>query len=453
MGFITDDFMLKGKTAKILYHEYAENQPIIDYHCHLSPELIAKDYKFRNAYDLFLSGDHYKWRLMRAAGVDEKLITGDGDEYDKFAAFAGVVPLAIGNPMYHWTHLELKRYFDIDEPLCAGNARRVWDCIGEKLSDGRYSARGLIKMSGVETLCTTDDPADTLALHEQMKDFSVKVLPAFRPDRFLNISSPQFADVMRAAGIKDMSALKEYLLARAQYFADHGCRLADHSLTTVPFNPAGAEEAFQKRLNGQMPDSMEEEAYKTEILLFLSSVYTRLNWTMQLHFGALRNNNPVMYAQLGADSGFDSIGDACRADKLAALMGAMQQQNTLPRTILYSLNGGDNYMLAAMAGNFQCAPYYGKIQLGAGWWFNDNRDGMESQLKALANVGLLPSFVGMLTDSRSFVSYTRHEYFRRIFCNLIGKWVDDGEYPFDKNLLGGMVKDVCYRNAKNYFGF
>lgn len=410
MTFITEDFMLKNETAKKLYHEYAEKMPIIDYHCHISPKQIAENYKFKNAYDLFLSGDHYKWRLMRSAGISEELITGDADDFEKWKAFAACVPMMIGNPMYHWTHLELKRYFGVDTQLCAETAKEVWDKVNGCLEKDEYRVRGLIAMSNVDTICTTDKPYDTLEYHKKIKEidgFKTKVLPAFRPD---------------------LDDIKGDITDRMDYFHENGCRLSDHAV-----------------------DEMNDEI--TEKLVFLGREYAKRGWVMQLHIGALRNNNTRMFEKLGADTGFDSVNDFRVAEGLSKLMDTLEKEDLLPKTILYTLNPKDNYVLATMLGNFQKAPTAGKIQFGSGWWFNDQRDGMESQMKSLANLGLLSKFVGMLTDSRSFVSYTRHEYFRRILCSLIGKWVEDGEYPGDMKMLGKIIEDICYNNAKEYFKF
>lgn len=408
MNFINDNFMLQGKTAKKLYHDFAKNMPIIDYHCHLSPKQIAENYKFRNAYDLFLSGDHYKWRLMRSDGVDEKYITGDASDYEKWCAFARVVPKMIGNPMYHWTHLELKRYFGIDDLLSEKTADKIWNKVNKCLESEDFRVQSLIKKSNVEVICTTDNPYDDLIFHKQLKDFSVKVLPTFRPD--IN------------------GEIKPDIVERMDYFHENGCRLSDHSL-----------------------DTMNDELI--EKLVFLGKEYARRGWTMQLHIGAMRNNNTRMLESIGADTGFDSINDFPVAEGISKLLNELEKCDLLPKTILYTLNPKDNYVLGTMLGNFQKGPTKGKIQFGSGWWFNDQRDGMESQMKALSNLGLLSNFVGMLTDSRSFVSYTRHEYFRRILCNLIGTWVDNGEFPKDFELLGKIVRDICYNNAKNYFNF
>ena len=407
MSFINDDFMLRNATAKELYHSFAENTPIIDYHCHLSPKMIAEKYRYKNAYDLFLGGDHYKWRLMRTFGIDEELITGSADDFEKWKAFSETVPYMIGNPMYHWTHLELKRYFDIDTTLSGGTAEEIWNTVNEYLKKDEYSAQGLIKKSNVEVICTTDNPYDNLEYHKQLQGFSTKVLPTFRPD---------------------LTELKSDITDRMDYFAENACRLSDHSI-----------------------DRMDDDII--EKIIFLGGEYAKRGWTMQLHIGALRNNNTKMFEKIGADTGFDSINDFRIAEGLATILDNLEKKDLLPKTILYCLNPKDNYVLGTMIGNFQKAPTAGKIQFGSGWWFNDQRDGMEAQMKSLANLGLLSKFVGMLTDSRSFVSYPRHEYFRRILCNLIGSWVENGEYPNDLAILEKIIRDICYYNAKNYFGF
>lgn len=453
MSFINDNFMLKNDEAKRLYHEYAEKMPIIDYHCHLSPEQIANDYVFKNATELFLGGDHYKWRLMRAGGVEEKYITGDADDYDKFAAFASVVPYMVGNPMYHWIHLELKRYFGVDKVLSADSCREIWDKVNDCLKKPEFSAKNLILRSGVTALCTTDDPLDDLKYHRQLKDWSVKVLPTFRPDKILGIEQNGFCDYTARAGIKSYDDISRWLEARADYFAANGCRLSDHSLTRVPFAEGDAKAVFEAKMRGEKLTDEQAEVYKTAIMQTLAAIYSKKGWTMQLHIGALRNNNTRAFGKIGADAGYDSVNDLPIAEKLSRLLDSFEKENCLPKTILYSLDVNAYYTLATMAGNFQSAPYISKIQLGSGWWFCDQRDGMERQLRALANLGLLSGFVGMLTDSRSFVSYTRHEYFRRIFCNLIGTWVEEGEYPRDEKMLKEIVEGVCYKNAEKYFGF
>lgn len=406
MSFINDDFMLKNDTAKELF-EAVKDLPIIDYHCHLSPKMIADNYQFKNAYELFLGGDHYKWRQMRTFGIDEEFITGGADEFEKFKAFAKVMPYLIGNPLFHWTHLELKRYFGIDEILCEENAKEVWDACNKMLATDEFSVQNLIKKSNVEVICTTDAPYDTLEYHRQLKDFETKVLPAFRPD---------------------LGEIKSDIPERLDFFHENGCRLSDHAIDT-------------------MNDDIIEK------IIYLGEEYAKRGWTMQLHIGALRNNNSRMFEKLGPDTGFDSINDFEIAEGLSKILNSLDQKNMLPKTILYCLNPKDNYVIGTMLGNFQQGPTRGKIQFGSGWWFCDQRDGMEEQMKALSNLGMLSCFVGMLTDSRSFVSYTRHEYFRRILCNLLGKWVEDGEYPKDMKRLTEIAKNICYYNAKNYFGF
>ncbi|MBR4889968.1 MAG: glucuronate isomerase [Clostridia bacterium] len=407
MSFINDDFILKNKTAKKLYHKYAKNLPIIDYHCHLSPKMIAENYKFKNAYDLFLGGDHYKWRQMRTMGIDEEYITGNADDYDKWVSFAKVMPYLIGNPLYHWTHLELKRYFGIDTILKEETAKEIWDKVNEKLSGDGFSCRDLIRKSNVEIICTTDNPYDDLSYHKQLKDFETKVLPTFRPD---------------------LNNIQDDITERMDYFHENGCRLSDHAV-----------------------DKMDDDII--DKLIFLGEEYAKRGWVWQLHIGALRNNNTKMFEKLGADTGFDSINDFQIAEGVSKILNALEMKDSLPKTILYTLNPKDNYVLGTMLGNFQKGPTAGKIQFGSGWWFNDNKDGMEAQLKALSNLGCLGTFVGMLTDSRSFVSYTRHEYFRRILCNLVGEWVENGEYPNDKEYLEKIVKGICHDNAAKYFGF
>ena len=409
MSFINNDFMLKTKTAKELY-EHVKDLPIIDYHCHISPKMIAENYQFKNAFELFLGGDHYKWRQMRTNGIDEKFITGDADDFDKWMAFAKTMPLLIGNPLYHWTHLELKRYFDIDETLNENTAKAIWDKINECLAKEEYRVQGLIKMSNVETICTTDAPYDTLEYHRAIKamdGFDTKVIPAFRPD---------------------LAKINSDFPERLDFFHENGCRLSDHAV-----------------------DSMDDETI--EKLIYLGEEYAKRGWVWQLHIGALRNNNSRMFNKLGPDTGFDSVNDFQIAEGLSKILDGLDKKDMLPKTILYTLNPKDNYVLGTMLGNFQGGGVAGKIQFGSGWWFNDQRDGMESQMRALANLGMIARFVGMLTDSRSFVSYTRHEYFRRIMCNLLGKWVEDGEYPADMDQLKKIAADISYYNAKNYFDF
>lgn len=452
MNFINDNFMLKNEVAKKLY-KMVKDLPIIDYHCHLNPKMIAENHQFRNAFDLFLGGDHYKWRQMRTVGVDEELVTGGGDEYEKFKAFAAAMPLLIGNPLYHWTHLELKRYFDIDETLSPDTCEMIWNKCNECLAKEEFRAKELIRRSNVEVICTTDDPADTLEYHEQLKDFSTKVLPTFRPDKAVEISKDTFIPYIESIGVKSYDELVNWIKARIAYFADHGCRLSDHALEYVPYAVGDPVSAFNKRMAGEELSKEEIDSFKCALLKVCAEEYTRLGWAMQLHIGALRNNNAKMYEKIGADTGFDSINDLSIAEALSAFLNSLEVADCLPKTILYTLNPKDNYVLGTMLGNFQKGPTPGRIQFGSGWWFNDQRDGMELQMRALANLGAFGTFVGMLTDSRSLVSYPRHEYFRRILCNLIGGWVTDGEYPEDYKALERIVRGICYENAKNYFGF
>ena len=452
MSFIKDDFMLKNKTAKKLY-SMVKDLPIIDYHCHLNPKMIAENYQFKNAFDLFLGGDHYKWRQMRTNGVTEDFVTGEKDEFEKFKKFAETLPLLIGNPLYHWTHLELKRYFGIDEVLTPDNAKEVWDKVNECLAKEEFRAQELIKRSNVEVICTTDDPADTLEYHEQLKDFPVKILPTMRPDKLMNIDQATFKPYLEQIGVSSYKDIEKWIVERIKFFNDHGCRLSDHALEYVPYAEGDPEKAFDKFMSGKALDKAEIDAYKCSILKICAREYVKYGWAMQLHIGALRNNNSKMYERLGADVGFDSINDLCIAENLAKFLNSLEKDDVLPKTILYTLNPKDNYVLATMLGNFQNGDIPGKIQFGSGWWFNDQRDGMLDQMRSLANLGMIARFVGMLTDSRSFVSYTRHEYFRRIMCNLIGEWVEDGEYPKDFKYLAKIVKGIAYENAKNYFKF
>ncbi len=453
MSFINDDFMLKNKTGKRLFEEYAKDLPIIDYHCHLVPKMIAENYKFKSTYDLFLGGDHYKWRQMRSNGVPEEDITGSTPDYEKWLQWARTMPLLIGNPLYHWTHLELKRYFDIDKPLTEETAKEIWDKCNKLLARDDFSAQELIKKSNVEVICTTDDPVDSLEYHQQLKGFSTKILPTFRPDKIVEINKETFLPYLETSNVKTFEDVLHFLTERIEFFHSVGCRLSDHALEYVPFGIGDAKAVFEKKVNGGVVTYEEENIYKTAVLKHCASEYVKRDWTMQLHIGALRNNNRKMYEKLGPDTGFDSINDLCIAEKLSAFLGNLEYDYVLPKTILYTLNPKDNFVIGTMLGNFQKAPTAGKIQFGSGWWFNDHRDGMEAQMMALANLGVLGRFVGMLTDSRSFVSYTRHEYFRRILCNMIGKWVEEGEYPNDKASLKRIIEGISYYNAKEYFKF
>ena len=455
MSIITDNFMLHGDTAKALYKKFAEPMPVIDYHCHISPELIAKDYKFKSITELMLGGDHYKWRMMRSNGVDEKYMTGDADDYEKFLAFAKSLPRAIGNPLYHWTHLELKRYFGIDECLNEKTCRSIYDRCNELLKRDEYSVRGLIKRYNVKAICTTDDPLDSLEWHKKIKEdgFETKVYPTFRPDKAVNIDKDTFMPYLEQMGVASFDEFCKVLIEKIDYFKENGCRLSDHALEYVPYEEGDAETVFNKKLAGEALSQKEVDVFKTFVLRMCAKKYAEYDWAMQVHIGALRNNNTRMFEKLGPDTGFDSINDLCIAEKLSMLLNSLEYENKLPKTILYTLNPKDNYTLGTMLGNFQGSGIRGKIQFGSGWWFNDQRDGMVEQMKSLANLGVLGNFVGMLTDSRSFVSYTRHEYFRRILCNLIGNWVDNGEYPYDEEMLGEIVRGISYENAVSYFKF
>lgn len=454
MGIVNESFMLKNTTAQALYDK-VKDLPIIDYHCHLSPQQIARDHRFADAYELFLGGDHYKWRQMRSCGIEENAITGNADPYEKWLGFARIMPLLIGNPLYHWTALELKRYFDIDLPLNEQNARPIWDRVNERLSQPGYSARGLIRRSNVEVVCTTDDPADDLRYHRQLKEegFATRVLPTFRPDKIVNLEKDEFLPYLQAQGLETLEQIQAWLCQRIAFFHENGCRVSDHALEYVGFALGDAQAALEKRLAGQSLTAQEIDCYKTAVMTVCAREYERRGWAMQLHIGALRNNNSRMFSALGPDTGFDSINDLCIAQGLSAFLDHLDAQDQLPKTILYTLNPKDNYVLGTMLGNFQRGPVQGKLQFGSGWWFNDNRDGMEAQLKALANLGALGTFVGMLTDSRSFVSYPRHEYFRRILCNLLGQWAQEGEYPMDMETLTHLARRISYENAKSYFQF
>ncbi|MFX3634322.1 MAG: glucuronate isomerase [Candidatus Pristimantibacillus sp.] len=466
-SFLDDNFLLKSETAIRLYHEVAKDLPIIDYHCHLNPQQIFENVSFSNLTEAWLYGDHYKWRAMRANGIEEQYITGGEGvtDYDRFLAWAKTVPQTIGNPLYHWSHLELQRFFGVYDLINEKNAPAIWEQVNSKLAEGNFRARDLIVGSKVEVICTTDDPADSLEYHlkiKQLSDFPVKVLPSFRPDKGLEINRAGFMEWVRkleqAAGqtIDSYDGLLSALESRVQFFHEVGCLVSDHALDYVPFAETTKEEAaaiFAKALAGDTVSLEEEKKYKTFTLVFLGKLYAKHGWAMQLHINAARNNNSRMFGRLGPDTGYDSIGDSPVAYPLVKLLDSLASEDLLPRTILYSLNAGDNEVLGAIIGSFQGDGIPGKIQLGSAWWFNDTRDGMVSQMKSLANFGLLSRFVGMLTDSRSFLSYTRHEYFRRILCDLLGEWVENGEAPNDSELLEEIVRNVSYYNAKQYFRF
>lgn len=463
--FMGKDFLLTTDTAAKLYHEYAAEMPVLDYHCHISPEEIAKDRKFENITQLWLGGDHYKWRQMRSNGVEEKYITGDAPDREKFQKWAETLEKAIGNPLYHWSHLELQRYFGYYGALNSDTAEEVWNLCCEKLKDGSLSARTLMKQSGVTLICTTDDPADNLKWHKMLAEdesFDIQVLPAWRPDLAMKIEKPEFAQYMErlgeSAGVKisSFADMKTALKKRMEFFNEMGCRASDHGLDYVMYVPASDEEVekiFTKAVNGGNVTKEEELKYKTAFMIFAGKEYHRLGWAMQLHYGCKRDNDVRRYKQLGADTGFDCIDTYTPSAQLSELLNAFSETGELPKTILYSLNPNDNAVIGTIIGCFQDAGAAGKIQHGSAWWFNDHKAGMTEQMTSLANLGLLGNFIGMLTDSRSFLSYTRHEYFRRILCELIGGWVENGEYPADMKRLGRMVQDISYNNAVRYFGF
>lgn len=462
--FMDDNFLLENKTAEILYHDYAKDMPILDYHCHLSPSEIAADKTYRNITDIWLGGDHYKWRAMRSSGIDESYITGNQPDKEKFQKFAEVMSECIGNPLFHWNHLELRRYFGINSILSPDTAEEIWENCNSMLKKPEFSARNLIRRSNVKAVCTTDDPVDDLRHHAALAKetgLGFKVLPAFRPDKAINIERPGFLEWMgkleQTTGIKVKNSedLKAALEQRIVFFNQHGCRISDHALDTVSYEKCSEDEAdeiIRRALDGQSLSTLDIDRYKTFIMIFLGGQYKKFDWVMQLHIGCIRNTNSTMMRLLGPDTGFDAIGDKSFAQALIKLLDSINTGTGLPKTILYCLNPRDNEVLAAVTGCFSGDGIPGKIQFGSGWWFNDQKDGMVKQLTALANLGVLGRFVGMLTDSRSFLSYTRHEYFRRILCNLIGTWVEKGEFPNDIKLLGTIVRDICYNNATRYFG-
>jgi len=460
--FLDRDFLLLSESAKRLYHEHAAKMPIIDYHCHIDPRDIYEDRRFENITQVWLGGDHYKWRILRSNGVEEKYITGDASDWDKFYAFACTLPRCIGNPMYHWCHLELKNYFGYEGILNADTAREVWDIAAEKLAQPDFSARGLIRRSNVAMVGTTDDPTSDLAWHKLIAEsgFETKVLPSFRPDPALNLHKPGFAEYIAklaaASGVAINSAedVAAALSARIDYFNSMGCRASDHGLDYVIYRPASIEainDAFARAMAGEALTREDIESYQTYLLLHCGREYARCGWVMQLHFSCMRNPNSRMFAKLGPDSGFDcmAVTDSCAA--LYSLMDAWESEQKLPRTILYSLNPADDQWIDTLLGAFQSSEVPGKIQHGSAWWFNDNKTGMINQLTSLANLGILGNFIGMLTDSRSLLSYARHEYFRRILCNLLGGWIENGEYPADLDYVGSLVEDICANNAKRYF--
>jgi glucuronate isomerase len=461
-AFMDEDFILQSETAKKLYHEYAEVMPVLDYHCHLNPQEIYENKKYDTITQVWLGGDHYKWRQMRSNGVEEKYITGDASDREKFQKWAETLELAIGNPLYHWSHLELKRYFGYDGYLNGETAEEVWNLCNAQLQGEGRRPRDLIKMSNVTLVCTTDDPADTLEWHQKIKEdetFDVQVLPAWRPEKAMNMAKPDYLDYLvrlgDAAGVKidSFKALIDALKIRMEHFVAMGCRTSDHSLDYVMYQPASEEEVekiFAKRLSGEMPDALEKKKFETAFMIAMAKEYYKNNWVMQLHYGVKRDNNGRIYGALGPDAGIDCISNYAPASEMADFLNALAITDELPKTVLYSLNPADNASIGTIIGCFQDSSAVGKIQQGSAWWFNDHKTGMTEQMTSLASLGLLGNFIGMLTDSRSFLSYTRHEYFRRIMCNLIGGWVDNGEYPADYKTLEKIVKGISYNNAVRF---
>jgi len=464
-AFLDQDFLLQTNTARTLYHEFAKQMPIIDYHNHLPPDQIVSDKTFENITQAWLYGDHYKWRGMRANGVDESYCTGNKSDYEKFEKWAETVPYTLRNPLYHWTHLELQRYFDIHDILSPVTARKIYDECSEKLHSPEYSVQNLLRKMNVEVVCTTDDPLDSLEYHQQLKNqglFEIQMRPAFRPDKFILIANVNFSAYVQKLAtlvgfeIQSFDDLTKALRARADFFAAMDCRLSDHGLEQIyaaDFTLEEADKILKKALSGQALTSSDALVYRSAVLHFLGTMYHELGWTQQFHIGALRNNNPRALRLLGPDTGWDSIGDWSQAQALSKFLGRLDEHDQLAQTIIYNLNPGDNEVIATMIGNFNDGSVAGKIQFGSGWWFLDQKDGMESQMNILSNMGLLSRFVGMLTDSRSFLSFPRHEYFRRILCNLYGNDIENGEVPNDIPWVGQTIQNVCYNNAKQYLGF
>ena len=464
--FVNPDFLLTTGTARELYHSHAENLPVIDYHCHLPPSEIAGDRRWKDLAEVWLGADHYKWRVMRTDGVDERFVTGDAPGREKFRKFAETMPHALRNPMYHWCHLELARYFGIDDVLLSGEtADEIWDRAQERIDAPDFSARGLVAASNVEALCTTDDPTDSLEHHAALagdRSFATKVLPAWRPDKGFAIGDATawnaWVDKLATAAgtdVADFDSFAEALRRRHDHFAARGCRISDYGLGPVlwaPCTDAELRAVFAKARAGKAVSPEEESKFRTRLLLLCGEMDADADWTWQLHFNALRNNSTRIFRAVGPDAGVDSIGDWPVAAPLARVLDALDSRDKLPRTVLYSLNPRDNELLVAMAGNFQRGPVPGKVQVGSAWWFNDQMDGMRRHLEAVSQLGLLHRFVGMLTDSRSFLSYTRHEYFRRILCEMLGRDVRDGLLPDDEGLLGSLVRAVCHDNAAAFFG-
>jgi glucuronate isomerase len=464
-AFLNEDFLLQTPTAQTLYHDFAANMPIIDYHNHLVPQQIAEDKQFDNITQIWLYGDHYKWRAMRAHGVDEKYITGNASDEEKFMKWAETVPYTMRNPLYHWTHLELQRYFGVTELLNKDSAKRIYDHCSALLRTKEYSVRNLLLNMNVKALCTTDDPIDNLGYHKQIaaSGFEIKVLPTFRPDKAMGVDDElifvEYVNALAEAAGQSIRSLADYKAAiksRHDFFHEAGCRLSDHGLEHIyaeEFTNEEIELIFERLITGKLISKKEKWQFKSAMLVYFAHLDHARGWTQQFHLGAIRNNNARLLGSLGPDTGFDSIGDFEQAKPLSAFLNHLDSTNQLAKTILYNLNPRDNELLATMTGNFQDGTIVGKMQFGSGWWFLDQKDGMEKQINALSNMGMLSHFVGMLTDSRSFLSFPRHEYFRRILCNLLGQDVENGELPADIAWLGKLVEDISYKNASAFFNF
>jgi glucuronate isomerase len=465
MSFITENFLLSNKISQRLYHEYAKDLPIIDYHNHLPPQEIADNKNFGNITQAWLYGDHYKWRAMRTCGIDESYITGDRSDEEKFLKWAETVPATLRNPLYHWTHLELERYFGIKKTLNEKSALKIYSKASEKLQSPEYSVRNLLRQMKVQLLCTTDDPIDTLEFHKKIKEdnFDIQVLPAFRPDQAMNIGDPEkfklyVAKLQKSSNVsihnfdRFLTALKK----RHDFFASMGCKVSDHGLEEIyadDFTDNGVSATFEKVFSGIRPEPKEEKAFRSAMLYYFALWDHENGWIQQYHLGALRNNNTRRLSDLGPDTGWDSIGDFQQARSLSKFLDKLDRENKLTKTILYNLNPADNHLMASMIGNFNDGSVAGKVQWGSSWWFLDQKDGMTQQINTLSNIGLISKFVGMLTDSRSFLSFPRHEYFRRILCNLFGEDIENGELPDDMELVGNIIQDICYNNNVNYFGW
>ena len=462
--FIHENFLLENKYAEELYHTYSKHQPIIDYHNHLPPQQIAEDKTFENITNVWINGDHYKWRAMRTLGISEEFITGKASDKDKFLNWAKTVPYTMRNPLYHWTHLELARYFDVYDLLNEKSAEKIWEQTQEKLTSGNYSCRQLLQKVNAEFVCTTEDPIDNLQYHQQLAktDFNVKVSTAFRPDKVILIDADGYNEYLETLAdvsgisINSFDNLLEALRNRIVYFHENGCRISDYGLAQIYFENYTESEIksiFAKKREGKAISNEEALKFKSALLLFLCETYHEFGWVQQFHIGALRNNNARMHRILGPDTGWDSIGDYPQAEKLSAFLNALDSKDKLTKTIIYNLNPADNEVMATMIGNFNDGSVKGKVQWGSGWWFQDQKDGMIKQMNTLSNMGLISCFIGMLTDSRSFLSFPRHEYFRRILCNLLGDEIKRGELPNDMEWIGKMVADISYHNAKAYFKF